>query len=181
MKHQRSMRVLVLGLALVVLLAGCGSATSASSSRVSGLDTSYANALDARTQLLLGTIRLENGSGPTLSKGQTTQLLPLWQTSKSLVTSGTASQAELDAVTNQILAAMTAEQIQAIQAMRLTQADMQAINQTLGVVPPPGVVPGQGQSLSPQARATRQAQFGGGSGGTTALDYLIKMLQAQAQ
>ncbi len=179
MKQSRTFMGWVILSSLALLLAACGSAAPAPASQFSGLDTSYANALDARTQLLLGTVRLEEDSGSALTKEQAATLLPLWQTSKSLLTSGTASQAEVDAVTNQILAAMTPEQIQAIQGMRLTQADMQAFSQTLGVVPPSGVVPGQGQSLSPQARATRQAQFGGGSG-SASVDYLIGLLQTQA-
>lgn len=179
--RQRTVVVLAMLLGLVGVLTACGGNTvPAPADQVQGLDTSYANALDARTQLLLGTIRLEEGSGTALSKKQATELVALWQTSKSLVASGTASQAELDAVTNRIAAAMTAEQLEAIKAMRLTQADMQTFIQTLGVTPPQGVVPGQGQALSPAERATRQAQFGGAGGGTASLDRLIGILQAKA-
>jgi hypothetical protein len=179
--HQRTMVVLAMLLGLIGVLTACGgSAAPAPAAQVQGLDTSYANALDARTQLLLGTIRLEEGSGPALSKEQATTLVPLWQTFKSLVASGTASQAELDAVTNQIAAAMTTEQLEAIKAMRLTQADMQTLIQTLGVTPPQGVVPGQGQNLSPQERATRQAQFGGTGNSTASMDYLLGLLQRKA-
>ncbi len=181
MNHQRTLIVFALLVGLGGVVAGCGgSAAPVGASQVSGLDTGYANALDARTQLLLGTIRLEQGTGPALTQEQAAKLLPLWQTSKSLMASGTASQAEIDAVTNQILAAMTPEQIQAIKGIHLTQADMQAFSQTLGVTAPSGVAPGQGQSLSPQERATRQAQFGGAGGGTASIDYLIKMLEAKA-
>jgi len=187
-KHSRALIGFVtLGvMGLVMVLAACGgtSPTGASTSQVSGLDTSYTNALNARSLLLLGTVRLEEGNGPTLSKEQATKLIPLWQASKSLMASGTASQAEIDALTNQILAAMTAEQIKAINAMHLVQTDMQAFNQTLGVTAPSGAPsggsPGQGQTLSPAERATRQAQMGGTGGNTASIDYLIGILQRKA-
>jgi len=185
MNHRRALIVLTILLGLVGGLTACGGAGSATTSQVSGLDTSYPNALNVRTQLLLGTVRLEEGNGPALSKEQAAKLLPLWQMSRSLIASGAASQAEIDAVTDQILAAMTAEQIQAINAMRLGQADMQVFNQSLGVTAPNGApsggVPGQGQTLSPAERATRQAQFGGTSGNTAGVvDYLIGILQRKA-
>ena len=157
--------------------------TTTSSAPSSGLDTSYANALNSRSLLLLGTVRLEEGASNNLTKDQAVKLLPLWQASKSLTGSGTASQAEIDAITNQIAAAMTADQIKAINAMRLTQADMQAFNQTLGVASPStssGGMPGQGSSLSPSERATRQAQNGGGGGNTASMDYLLNLLTKKA-
>ena len=184
MNHQRALYVFAILFGLVGVLAACSGATPVATPQVSGLDTSYPNALNARTQLLLGTVRLEEGNGPALSKEQATQMLPVWQMSRSLMASGTASQAEIDAVTNQLLAAMTAEQIQAISAMRLGQADMQAFNQSLGVTAPnsspSGGAPGQGQTLSPAERATRQAQSGGTSGNTASVDYLIGILQRTA-
>jgi hypothetical protein len=180
-------------LALSIALAACGgspppAATSAAAPPVASLDTSYSNALSVRNQLLLGAIRLQEGSGPTLTQEQAARLLPLWRAAKALVVSGTSSQAEQDAITNQILAAMTAEQIQAIQSMRLALADMQAFNQSVGVTAPaagssglPGGTPGFGQSTSPEQRATRQAEMGKTGGNTAVLDYLINLLERQAK
>lgn len=169
---------------LVVLVTACGGVAPATTSQVSGLDTNYANALNARSLLLLGTVRLEEGTGITLTKDQATKLIPLWQASKSLLASGTASQAEIDAVTSQILGVMTSEHIKAINAMHLTQADMQAFNQTIGVSAPSGApsggVPGQGQTLGPAERATRQAQFGGTGNSTASVDYLLGLLEKKA-
>ena len=169
---------------LVVMVTACGSPAPATTSQVSGLDTSYANALNDRTQLLLGIVRLEEGTGPGLTQDQATKLLPLWQASKSLTASGTASQAEIDAVTNQILGVMTSEQIKQINAMHLTQADMLAFNQTIGVAAPSGAPaggpPGQGQTLSPAERATRQAQFGGTGNSTASVDYVLGLLTKKA-
>jgi len=148
--------------ALIITLATCGgspppASTSGTTSQVARLDTNCPNAFSVCNQLLLGAIRLQEGSGPTLTKEQATRLLPLWRAAKALVTSGTSSQAEQDAITNQILTAMTAEQIQAIQSMRLALADMQPFNQSIGVTAPaagssglPGGTPGLGQSTSPE-------------------------------
>ncbi len=180
MNYQRVFVTTVLA-GLSAVLAACGSAAPATSAQVSGLDTSYPNALNARGQLLIGTVRLEEGNGPAVTKEQAAKLIPLWQASKSLTVSGTASQAEMDAVNNQILAAMTAEQIKAIRAMQLVQADMQAFYQMLGVTVASGMTPGQGQSLSPAERATRQAQMGGASSSVANVDYLLALLQRKAR
>jgi len=183
MNYRRALVLAVLA-TLVAMVTACGGAAPATPSQVSGLDTSYANALNARSLLLLGTVRLEEGTGTNLTQDQANKLLPLWQASKSLMASGTASQAEIDAVTNQILAAMTSEQIKAINAMHLTQTDMQAFNQAIGISAPSGApsggVPGQGQTLSPAERATRQAQSGGTGGSTASMDYLIGLLTKKA-
>ncbi len=170
---------------LVAIVTACGSTAPATTSQVSGLDTSYPNALNARSLLLLGTVRLEETNGPALTKDQAAKLVPLWQASKSLMASGTASQAEIDAVTNQILGMMTSEQIKAINALHLTQADMQTFNQTLGIAAPSGAPaggpPGQGQTLGPAERATRQAQFGGTGNSTVSVDYLIGLLDKKSK
>ncbi len=182
---QKHFSFVLFALWLGLLMSACSSAPSnTSSSASSGLDTSYANALNSRSMLLLGTVRLEEGTSNNLTKDQATKLLPLWQASKSLTGSGTASQAEIDAITNQISAVMTADQIKAINVMHLTQTDMQAFNQTLGVASPgtptSGGMQGQGSSLSPSERATRQAQNGGGGGNTVSMDYLLNLLQKKA-
>jgi hypothetical protein len=183
---QRHIFALSVLLAILVLGTACGGTAPAAqppaaASSVSALVTNYENALNARSILLLGIVRLEQGTGPALTKDQAAKLIPLWQASKSLVGSGTASQAEIDAVTNQMLAILTPEQVQAINAMHLTQSDMQAFNQSLGVsAPAGGMPPGGGQSLTPSERATRQAQNGRTGGNTVSMDYLIKLLTAKA-
>lgn len=180
MNHWRALIILAILLGLAGGLTACGGAQPTTTPESPGLDASYPGAVNLRSQLLLGTVRLEETNGPALSKEQAAKLLPLWQLSRSLIGSGTASQAELDAVTNQILAEMTAEQIQAIGAMRLVQADMQTFNQSLGGTAPDGAsggVPGQGKSLSPAERATRQAQSGRTGGSTASVDHLIGILE----
>jgi hypothetical protein len=80
--------------------------------------------------LLVGSLKLD-GTDQAVSSEQAATLLPLWQAYRSLSTSQTAAQAEVDGVLKQIESAMTADQMQAITAMNLTSSDMLALIQTL--------------------------------------------------
>jgi hypothetical protein len=59
----------------------------------------------------------------------------LWQGYESLSTSDTTSEVERDALINQIEGAMTAEQIQAIDAMDLTNQSVSEVIQSMGANP----------------------------------------------
>jgi len=185
----------LMALILSIALAACGGAPAAApavaavpaagtSDLATALTQDYPNAVGIRSQLLIGTFRLE-GTPNAVTAHQGAQLVPLWQMLKALST-GTASQAEVDAVLGQIQRAMTAEQIQAIQAMRLTADDNQTLMQSLGVTPsgtgPGGGQPGQGANLSSTERATRQAEMaasGNQVSGGIALDKLIELLKSR--
>ena len=80
MNHQRVFVLIILA-GLIAVLAACGSAAASTTTQVSGLDTSYPNALNLRGQLLVGTVRLEEGSGPAVTKEHAAKLIPLWQAS----------------------------------------------------------------------------------------------------
>ena len=160
------MRVRTIGLTLalaVAVLAGCGGgeATEApvdageSESYTSAvLDTSYTDALNVSTQLVLGTIRLEETES-AVTPEQAAALLPLWQALRG----GVTAQAEVNAVLKQVEGTMTEEQLAAIAAMQLTQEDMRAWMEEQGL----GVGAGfRGADEDPDVRATRQAEFGGG-------------------
>lgn len=190
MERKSVLMVLAVALVLSSILSACSgtAAPPAAPASAQGLDTTYTGALNVRSQLLLGIVRLEESSGSQLSKEQAASLLTLWQVSRSMTAAGTSSQAEQDAISSQILAVLTQEQVQAIRNMRLAQADMQAFNQSLGVSGTGresgagGGMPGQGQNLSPEARATRQAESGGNtnSGSLAALDHLIALLKTKS-
>ncbi len=148
------------------------------------LDTSYEGALAVRNQLSLGTLELA-GTPNAITPEQAEVLLPLWQALLSTQKSGSAAQAEVSALLEQIESSLQSEQLVAIRGMQLTQSDMQAWAAANGItLGSGGGVPGQGQGLSPEERATRQAQEGrtpnssaGGGGAATALltaviDYL---------
>lgn len=148
------------------------------------LDTSYEGALAVRNQLSLGTLELD-GTPNAITPEQAEVLLPLWQALLSTQKSGSAAQAEVTALLEQIEGSLQSEQLVAIRGMQLTQSELQAWAAANGItLGSGGGVPGQGQGLSPEERATRQAQEGrtpnssaGGGGAAAALltaviDYL---------
>jgi hypothetical protein len=146
-----------------VVLAGCGGgeaiqapADSGDSETYTGevLDTSYADALDVSTQLVLGTIRLEETEN-AVTPEQAAALLPLWQALRG----GVTAPAEVNAVLKQIEGTMAQEQLAAIAAMQLTRQDLQAWMEQQGLGVGGGFL---GADQDPDVRATRQAEFGGG-------------------
>lgn len=196
-------RITTLGLLalLVLILAACGGSPAAptaapgaapaaavvpAAAPASRLDTSYEGALPQRNQLLLGTLRLEEGNNAVTAE-QAARLLPLWQGIRATMNSGAASEAETNALLAQIEAVLTTDQIAAIGELKLTQPTLQewAKSQGLSVGTGEGAAMGggSGQSLSPEARATRQAERGGtGSAGGTAaalVDAVIKLLESK--
>jgi len=83
-------------------------------------------------KLAIGTLKLE-GTGSAITAKQASDLLPLWQVYSSLITSDTAAQEEKDALAEQIQETMTSDQIKAIDGMNLTQRDVFASMQELGI------------------------------------------------
>ena len=180
-------------LLLALLLSACGPQTAATSalngtdSYVSpNLDTSYENALSARNQLSLGTLELA-GTDHAVSTEQAQLLLPLWQALLASQKSGVAAQEETSALLEQIEASLTPDQLAAISAMQLTQASMQSWASSNGIPLVAGSgssgQPRQGQGLSAQERATRQAQEGvtasnGGGASTALLTAVITYLES---
>lgn len=174
-------------LMLATLVSACTTSTTPApatgSTYVSAsLDVSYENALSARNQLALGTLNLAD-TAVAVDAEQAAALLPLWQAVRATNQTGGASQTEVNALLAQIESTLSAEQLSAIRDQQLTQTDMQDWAQANGITLGSGSgVPGSGQGLSPEARATRQAEMGrtesGSSGGaSTALieaviDYL---------
>jgi len=164
------MRVWHIGLVLALTataLVGCGGGQDTSSAVDTGgsetyvskvLDTSYPDAMNASSQLALGTLQLE-GTENAVTPEQAAALLPLWQALRG----GVTVQAEVNAVLKQIEGTMAQEQLTAIAAMQLTQEDLRAWMQEQG----PGLGggfpgPGEGQEVSPEVRATREAEFASG-------------------
>jgi hypothetical protein len=112
--------------------------------------------------LALGTLKLE-GTANAVTAEQAKALLPLWQAIVALSGTSTTAEAELTAVQNQIVEALQPAQLQAIGALQLTTADLNAFYAEKGIVMPtpvPGVtkVPGSGSSVSSADKeATRTA------------------------
>jgi len=126
------------------------------------LDTTYENALAPRLLLSFGTLKLAETATP-VSAEQAAQMLMLWQALDTMTKSGNSATAEVEALLAQIEQTLTAEQITAINAMKLTQTELQAWAQANGIQMGTGSGSGgqgQGQGMSPEARATRQAENG---------------------
>jgi len=102
---------------LAVLLTACGSSATNTPMNATNGEISTA------TQLVLGSLKLEE-TEYAITAEQATELLPMWQVYAELLSSDTAAQEEIDALTEQIQETMTAEQMQAITDMQLTQQDM---------------------------------------------------------
>ena len=177
---------IALFLLLALALASCGSPKTEPGADASPLDDTYTDALSIRSQLVLGTLKLEE-TGLAVTREQAAELVPLWQASRNLARSGTGATEEVNAVLDQIQAAMTPEQLAAIAEFKLTRADNQALSQQLGLSTGTGDrsggEQGQGQDRSPDERATRQAEkaASGAVGASEALlDRLIEVLQARA-
>lgn len=150
------------------------------------LDTSYEGALPVRNQLTLGILELD-GTPDAVTAEQAQTLLPLWQALLGTQKSGAAAQAEVSALLEQIESTLTPDQLAAIRDLQLTQTDLQDWASASGIsMGSGGGQSGQGQALSPEERAARQAAEGrtpgttNGGGASTALltaviDYLASL------
>ncbi len=116
-------KTIVLLALLTLYLSACGSPTSN--------DAQAGTRLPDVTLLAVGTLKLES-TDQAVTGEQASQLLPMWQVYQSLTSSGTAAQAEIDGLVEQIQGTMTAGQMEAISEMSLTQQDVFALMQEKG-------------------------------------------------
>lgn len=187
--------LLVASAFLAIALTACGSANPIQNPNQGN---GARRELPLADKLLIGTLKLENTPN-AVDAQQAEILLPLWQLYKSLNASNTTATQETDAVVGQIQAAMTGDQIQAIDGMNLTGRDIFTVMQDLGLAQAPqanaqgtpfprggsgnggngfggnrGFNPGGGpgfggQNLNPQQIATLQARRTQGSFGSQRL------------
>ena len=207
-KHTILSLMVVFMLTLTTVMSGCGgdaAPTTAEPEEAQGEETEetvpdsediltdilsddYEDALSARNQLALGTLKLE-GSGNAVTSEQAQELALYWQALKALAADSTSATEETTAVQAQIVEAMTQEQLEAIAAMQLTSADLNEFYVEQGVeltTPEPGVTPqgGKNSGLSQEDReATRTAAEAlgtpvgtGGGGGAERRDILLDTL-----
>ncbi len=131
---KKSIRTFI-GLAFIVILAACSSlpipglSTQPSSTSQPAADPSNA-AID--NKLAVGILRLE-GSDLAITSQQAVELLAVWKAVRVMTTDKSASTIEIAALYRQTLQTLTAEQIQAIQQMSWTQAELNTLMQDLGV------------------------------------------------
>ena len=148
--------LLILGLLLMVAgISACsGGVGSANKGRGNGgLSADYENALSLEMQLAVGSLALD-GSENAIDAEQAGDLLPLWKAISSLGQSDSVAAEEIQAVFNQIEETMTAEQVEAIAAMQLTQEDMANLAEELGLNMGAG---GRFGEMTPEMQATIEA------------------------
>ena len=168
---------LILGIAIIALLAlaaACSStgATSSSAATQTAAASSPAGGVGANaplsSRLAIGTLQLE-GTDQAVTKDEAKTLLPLWKAIKSMSNSDTATAEEIQAVYDQIEEAMTADQVTAIKNMEMTQEQMTALMDKLGI-DPGQFGGGRMANLTESERATQIAQFQAQGGNFTPRD-----------
>ena len=131
-----------------------GSAGAASQTSGGTLSENYDNALPVETQLAFGILNLD-GSQNAVTSETAAQLLPLWKAVRSLSASDAAAPEEIQAVYRQIQESMSAEQMQAIAAMKLSASDMGQMAGSMSATP----------NATMQAAGQLPADFAAGIGG----------------
>jgi hypothetical protein len=128
--------IVIFLLLLALILSGCsgGAATAAASSADSTAQgaAGTGQTLTLNEKLAAGTLKLE-GTDLAVTAEQAKELLPLWKAVKTLSTSDTASQLEIEAVYQQIQDTLTADQLAAIEALDLSGSNMQQLMTDLGI------------------------------------------------
>lgn len=179
MKPLRTLTILALAAFLIVACAPAAEATSVAPTSIAGeyLSIEYADAASLRNQLAFGIMQLD-GTPNAVTAEQAKTLVPLWQGIIALSGDETTASEELTAVQDQIVTALTPEQLQAIAAMQLTNADLNAFYAEYGIsvpTPIPGVtkVPGSGSGKTDEEKAAAQATAAA-SGQTTGTGQAAK-------
>jgi predicted small secreted protein len=146
---------ILLSFLMMLTIAACGNVSAGVDQDVSGSDPAEERPLETpmETQLMLGTVKLEETDN-AVNSVQASELLPLWKTLRSLVSSETAAQAEIDAVIAQIQDTMSDEQMMAIEEMGLTMQDFASVAETLGI--DTGFA-GRFGDMDPEKKATMEA------------------------
>jgi len=153
----------LIALTLALSLAACQQSGATAVPQASApLPADYDGALPALTQLLVGTFRLEE-QPQAVTVEQTQQLALLWRGYRALMQSDATAPQELASLQAQLYEAMTAEQLAAIAALRLTNADLMATMAEQGVQGAPAA-----GELSDEQRARIEAlrQAGASQGGS---------------
>ncbi len=143
-------KTLIISIFLILILAACGSQPANTEVTEPFADE---NALPAETLLMLGIVKLDE-TAQAVDADQASELLPLWKALRSLGEIETASQIEVDAVISQIQDTMTAEQMETITAMELSQENFAEVAEILGIETGFG---GRSGNMTPEMQATAQA------------------------
>ena len=158
MKTRNSVLVTLL-LIFSMMATGCSIAAADTSTEAASTENANGD-LNEPTKLALGILSLED-TEQAVTAEQAGELLTLWQAYQVLGNSETTAKVELEAVVNQIQAALTSEQTTAIDAMGLTSESMTEVMQAFGAQFGPGGTPGV--QSTPQAGSNSSGSgFSGG-------------------
>jgi len=121
------------------------------------LTEDHADALSARNQLALGTLRLAE-TEEAVTAAQAQELVFYWQALKALGADTTAAAEETTAVQNQIFETMTVAQLARIRSMALANVDLAAFYAEMGI---------EMAALNPDDADAEPKGNGGGMSGLT--------------
>lgn len=156
---KKKMMFPVVLIVIILLVSACSSGGSTAATQTAGARTTTGVNSDTplSSRLAIGILQLED-TNLAVTPEQAKTLLPLWKAVKSMSSSDTATEAEIQAIYDQIQESMSAEQIAAIEAMEMTQEEMTSLMSKLGIEV--GQFGGAGMAnLTEDQRATQIAQF----------------------
>ena len=183
--------IFIIFLTAMIFLAACsGNTETEATEEAAALVEENASRGNNLNSLMFGMVLLEESETP-LTAEQAEELIPLWQLMKSLVTSGTAAQEEIEAVAASIEGVLTETQLDYLETLEVTPESMSVVFESLGIeafgrgtgektgedgdfTPPEGIRPGGGPGgglssgeMTEEQQATMEARRaeGGGAGG----------------
>lgn len=164
---EKTSPIVILLLLIAFILSGCSGGTVAATTPAQGA-AGTGQTLTLNEKLAAGTLKLE-GSDQAVTAEQAKELLPLWKAVKTLSTSDTASQLEIEAVYQQIQDTLTADQLASIEALDLSGSNLQQLMSDLGIEfgnpADTGLTDSQRATRIAELRASGQFAQGGGPGG----------------
>lgn len=133
---------------------GSNGAGGAPGKSTSGSGTAQAQTMPVESIVGVGIIKLE-GTDNAIDSGTAANLLPLFKALKALSTNSNTSVAEISALNKQIKNTLTAEQLTAIENLKITTADVSKLLQENGLT----------SSASSSSSSSSSSRNSGGFGG----------------
>ncbi len=165
MRIRRHVVGLVIGVFLLLSLAGCGARDAAGTGLPDESSERKEPDLPEVTWVLIGTFRLEE-TELAVSSEQASELLPLWKAYRALSDSDSAAPEEREALVRQIRRTMDDEQMAAVDAMALGQGDLAAVMEQQGLtLRRQGGEEPDGEAVQSGARGGFEGAPGGMGGG----------------
>jgi len=169
---EKNSPIVIFLLVIAFILAGCSGGTAAATTAAQGAAGTGAT-LTLTDKLAPGILKLE-GSDLAVTTEQAKELLPLWKAVKTLSSSDTASQLEIEAVYQQIQDTLTADQLASIEALDLSGSNLQQLMSDLGIEMgnpvDTGLTDSERATKIAELRASGQLAQGGGPGGPGGAD-----------